>query len=45
MDAYIMKLEKRIEALEGQLAAITAALYEDETSVAEAPKIYVGGRL
>lgn len=45
MDAYIMKLEKRVEALEGQLASIAAALYADEPDVKDsAPKIYVGGR-
>lgn len=45
MDAYIMKLEKRVEALEGQLASIAAALYADEPDVKDsAPKIYVGSR-
>lgn len=42
MDAYIAKLEKRIVALEGQMAAITAALYEDEPSPASPAKIFVG---
>lgn len=30
MDAYIAKLEKRITTLEGQTAAITAAIYSDD---------------
>ena len=43
MDAYVVKLEKRISALEGQLAAITEALYEEETPPApKVPKIYTG---
>lgn len=43
MDAYIAKLEKRIAALEGQMAALTAALYEDEPDpVTQPPKIFVG---
>lgn len=45
MDAYIMKLEKRVEALEGQMASIASALYADEPDPTEsAPKIYVGNR-
>jgi hypothetical protein len=44
MDAYVAKLEKRISALEGQLAAITAALYEEDPPPApKPPKIYTGG--
>ena len=53
MDAYISKLEKRIvflegnqkriEELEGQMAAITAALYQDDPEpVVSPPKIFVG---
>ena len=42
MDAYIAKLEKRIAALEGQLAALTAALYEAEPTHPPPPKIFVG---
>lgn len=42
MDAYIIKLEKRIVALEGQMAALTAALYAEEPSPALPPKIFVG---
>ena len=45
MDAYIMRLEKRIETLEGQIAAISSALYADEPDATESvPKIYVGNR-
>jgi hypothetical protein len=50
MDAYIAKLEnrisvledrlKRIAVLEDQMAAITAAIYEDEP--AQPPKIFIG---
>lgn len=39
MDAYIAKLEKRITTLEGQIAAITAAIYADDESPTTAPKI------
>lgn len=43
MDAYIAKLEKRISALEGQMAAMTAALYADEPESPAKPQgIYVG---
>jgi hypothetical protein len=43
MDAYIAKLEKRITALEEQLAAMAAALYADEPeSPAKQQQIYVG---
>jgi hypothetical protein len=42
MDAYISNLEKRIASLEGQMAALTAALYEDEPSTVQPPKIFVG---
>lgn len=53
MDAYIAKLEKRIVSLEqnqkrineleGQMAAITAALYQDDQEPEVSPqKIYVG---
>ncbi|MDD2810206.1 hypothetical protein [Rhodoferax sp.] len=39
MDAYIAKLEKRISTLEGQLAALTAALYAEDEPPTPAPKI------
>jgi hypothetical protein len=43
MDAYIAKLEKRIAALEGQMAALTVALYEDEPDpITQPQKIFVG---
>jgi hypothetical protein len=43
MDAYIAKLEKRISALEGQMAAMTAALYANEPeSPAKPQQIYIG---
>lgn len=43
MDAYISSLEKRIATLEGQMAAIAAALQEDEPEPATlAPRIYTG---
>jgi hypothetical protein len=43
MDAYIISLEKRIATLEGQMAAIAAALQEDEPETgAQAPRIYTG---
>lgn len=42
MDAYITRLEKRISMLEGQMAAMTAALYEDQPSPVLPPKIFVG---
>ena len=41
MDAYIRKLEQRVAALEGQIAAITGALYEPEPQ-AQSRKIFVG---
>jgi len=41
MDAYITKLEKRITALEGQMAAMTAALYADEPELPmQSPQIF-----
>ncbi|MBK7001809.1 MAG: hypothetical protein IPH35_18080 [Rhodoferax sp.] len=42
MDTYISKLERRIVALEGQMAALTAALYEDGPPAVLPPKIFVG---
>lgn len=39
MDAYIAKLEKRISTLEGQTAAITAAIYADDEPPAPEPRI------
>jgi hypothetical protein len=43
MDAYVAKLERRISVLEGQLAAITGALYaEDSAPAPKAPRIYTG---
>ena len=45
MDAYIIKLEKRVSVLEGQLAAIVAALDDDgQVPQPPAPKIFVPGR-
>ncbi len=45
MDAYIIKLEKRVTVLEGQLAAIVAALDADAPAPKQpAPKIFVPGR-
>lgn len=50
MDAYIAKLEKRLDTqlkrmdvLEGQMAAMTAALYADDPDGPDqAPRIFVG---
>lgn len=53
MDAYIMKLEKRIESLErqqkrideleGQMAALAAAIYADDPGIPNpSPTIFVG---
>jgi hypothetical protein len=42
MDAYIAKLEKRIAALEGQIATLTMALYDEPDSIAQPAKIFVG---
>lgn len=42
MDAYIARLEKRIVALEGQMAAMSVAVYDDESSSASSPKIILG---
>ena len=45
MDAYIIKLEKRVETLEGQLATIVADLDDDgQAPQTPAPKIIVAGR-
>lgn len=49
MDAYIAKIEKRLESqvkridiLEGQMAAMTVALYADDPDEADqAPRIFV----
>lgn len=43
MDAYIIKLEKRITTLEGQMAAITAAIYAEDEAPAPEPRIILRG--
>ena len=43
MDAYIAKLEKRISTLEGQLAAITAAIYTADDAPTTEPRIILRG--
>ena len=43
MDAYVLQLERRLEKLEGQMAAFAAAIYgdDDPEPVVQSPKIIV----